>query len=383
MLPPSSSGTSLSPPPTLIEPSPDERRRWHERRWVRVLVVVAFLVGGLIASTFVVRVPYYAYSPGSLRPTPGLVQIEGAEVYPPEGEVLLTTVSVSRRRLTAWGAFLGWLDPTVTVVDEEVVVGPGLDREATRQFNLQLMTSSKEVATYVALDRLGYDVRLVGTGAVVVQVSEDTPADGVLEPGDTIVAVDGTPIELASELVEAISSRSPGDEVLLGVEPMEGDGVDERRVSLGQRDDDPEAAFLGVAPATRDGSFELPDEIEVEIQTNGVGGPSAGLTFTLTLLDLLTPGELTGGRTIAATGEIFVDGSIGPIGGVEQKAAAARRDGVDVFIVPASIPENELAAARRQAGDEVQIFEVSTLDEALGVLESLGGEPLPVPQPVG
>ena len=111
-----------------------------------------------------------------------------------------------------------------------------------------------------------------------------------------------------------------------------------------------------------------------------MGGPSAGLSFTLTLLDLLTPGELTGGEVVAVTGTIDVNGDVGAIGGVEQKAAAARRDGVRYFLVPGSIPENELAAARRQAGDAVQVIEVNTLEEALEALESIGGDPLP---PVG
>ncbi|MBK5224409.1 MAG: PDZ domain-containing protein [Acidimicrobiia bacterium] len=336
--------------------------------------VVAFVVCVVVAAGILVRVPYYAFSPGSVRPTASLITIEGPDVHPPDGEVMLMTVSISRQRLTLFAALRGWLDPTVTVVDEEDLLGGG-DREATRQVNLQLMDNSKEIATYVALDRLGYEVGVEGTGSIISQVSDATPADGVLVRGDTIVSVDGEPVDLASDLIEAISSLEPGTSVALGVEPLDSDDVDEREVVLGARDDDPDAAFLGVVPQTRDGRFVFP--FEIEIDTGGVGGPSAGLSFTLTILDLLTEGELTGGIEVAATGTIGADGVVGPIGGVEQKAAAARRDGVKVFLVPGSIAANELDAARRQAGDEVQIIEVNTLDEALEALVDIGGDPLP------
>ena len=361
------------PPPRSPESAPFYARRWF---WVASIVVFVLVAGGIAVN--VVRVPYYAFSPGTLRATTDLVSVEGATTYEPDGTFLLTTVSVSNRRLTIFNAFLGWLDPTVTVVDEEQVLGPAHDREAIRQVNLQLMDNSKELATYVALDHLGYEVDIVGTGAIVADVSPGTPADGVLEQGDTVVAVDGEPVELATDLIDEISSRDPGTEVSLEVQPLGSEEVDEREVELAAREDDPDAAFLGVVPQTRDGAFLFP--FDVEFQTGQVGGPSAGLSFTLTLLDLLTPGELTGGEVVAVTGTIDVNGDVGAIGGVEQKAAAARRDGVRYFLVPGSIPENELAAARRQAGDAVQVIEVNTLEEALEALESIGGDPLP---PVG
>ncbi|QGG93984.1 YlbL family protein [Actinomarinicola tropica] len=371
-----SSAASAPPPqPPVVHPAPGSRRR---RRWAWALSVLAFVLVASGIAVAVVQIPYYSFSPGSLRPTSDLVRIDGPRIYDPDGDVLLTTVSISSRRLTIFEAFLGWLDPTVTVVPEEEVLGPqGHDREATRQFNLQLMDTSKEVATYVALDRLGYEVSLTGTGAQVIEVVPGSAADGVVEPGDTIVAVDGSPVALASDLGSAIDEMSPGDEIVLTVEPLGEEGTEERPVELGAREDDPDAALLGVTMQTRDGAFVFP--FDVEFATGQVGGPSAGLSFTLVLLDMLTPGELTGGEVIAATGTIDADGVVGPIGGIEQKAAAARRDGIDLFLVPAATAPNELEAARRQAGDEVEIVLVEDLDDALEVLEARGGDPLPEP----
>lgn len=363
----------LTLPPTDAPPEPTP---FFRRVWFWVACVLGFVVLATGIAVNVVRVPYYAFSPGTVRTTVPMVQVDGAPIYTPEGDVMVTTVSISQQRLTIFRAIQGWLDPAVTVVDEEVVIGGAHDREEARQINLQLMSSSQDVATYVALTRLGHDVELAGTGSFIASVSEGTPAEGVLEPGDTVVAVDGEPIELGADLVAAIDARAPGTEVTLSVQAFGSEETEQRTVVLGQREEDPDAAFLGVVPQTRDGRFLFP--FEVQFQTGQVGGPSAGLTFTLTLLDLLTPGELTGGLQIAATGTIDVNGNLGAVGGVEQKAAAVRREGVDVFLVPASIPDHELDAARRQAGDAVRIIEVETLDDALEALESLGGDPLPV-----
>ncbi|MFA5566531.1 MAG: S16 family serine protease [Acidimicrobiia bacterium] len=373
-----------------------ERSTWWQQRWVIRTMGAAVVLVVLVVASQVVRVPYFAFSPGTMRPTVPLVAIDGATVYEPEGSFMLSTISISRQRLTLWGALVGWLDPEVTVMKEEVVLGDN-DPDENRRLNLAMMDVSKELATYVALERLGYEVGFTGTGAVVASVSEHTPADGVLELGDTIVEVNGTPILVAADLVEAIAALSPGDEVDLLVEHFdpsateargaEGSGIDEhdansqdrrvKRVTLGAREDDDTVAFLGVSLQTRDAHFVFP--IDVDIETGSVGGPSAGLSFTLTILDLLTPGELTGGQQVAVTGTIDRDGTVGPIGGVEQKAATARHEGVAVFLVPDSLGEAELAAARRQAGDKVQIIEVGTLDEALAALESIGGDPLVVP----
>lgn len=393
MLPPDpdttgSSGGSLmastTSPPVVedvdrgVVPTSQERHGWRRlvhQRWVWASAIFMFVVGAAIAASFVVRVPYYAFSPGSLYETQALVSVDGVDTFPSDGDVMLTTISVSRRRLTAWEAMVGWLDPTVSVFEERTVIGDQ-DRETVQQFNLQMMTGSQDVSTYVALRELGYDVGVTGTGVFVVQVVEDSAADGVLVPGDTIVAVDGQSVQVSTELIDAIGDRAPGDTVELRVEHL-GDPVSEVvEVTLGAREDDPDAPLLGVELQTRDGSFVYPDGVDVVFVDSGIGGPSAGLAFTLTIIDEMTPGEITGGATIAVTGEIRADGSIGPIGGIEQKAVTVRRAGVDVFLVPAGLPDNEMAAARRQAGDAVEIIDVATLDEALDVLESLGGAPI-------
>lgn len=381
MLPPSARSTPTTdhaPPDSEPEPgrwpAPYRRLSLRGRRlvWFGV-VLVAMLISSVIAAS-VVRIPYYAVSPGAIRDTAAIVVVEGVETYPPSGVVAFTTISTSQQRLTMLDFAVKWLDPDATILaEEEVLIGS--DPDETRQINLQLMDISTQNSAYVALDRLGYEVVTTGTGAMVISIEEGMPAEEVLEVGDTVVAVDGQRIALAEDLVEAISTLEPGTRVSLTVEPLDSDETDERSVVLTARDDDPDAAFLGIRPSTRDITFEFP--IDIRFETGNVGGPSAGLAYTLWLLELLTPGELAGGREIAATGTIARDGTVGPVGRVGTKAIAARRDGYEVFLVPADTSEDDLEAAHRHAGDALRIIEVATLDDALDALAELGGDPLP------
>lgn len=396
---------------TPVEPG-DRPRRRRRRRVLRVVlaVVAGLALLALVASVFV-PLPYYLIEPGSVRATESLVEVgEGGPSYPAEeGDIYFTTVSTRPAR--ALTALLGWLDPDTQVVDEEVVLGDQTAEE-NRQVNLQMMESSVDVAAEVAWEHLGFDVES-GTGAVVMGVAPDLPVVDALEPGDVILSVDGHPTETSDDVVDRIQRRDPGDEVELevqfdpstlraagpgehggrgGEDEPDGDedgagattttapaGDEERpvrteTVELGARPDDPALPLLGVQLGTRDQVVELP--YPVSIDTGRVGGPSAGLAFTLAVLDVLTPGELTGGRQVAVTGTIDGLGNVGPIGGIEQKAAAVREQGADVFLVPAS----EADQARRRAGD-VEVVGVETLDDALRALDRLGGNALDLEPP--
>lgn len=355
---------------------PDSGRRRWSRRTKRRVVVVAIVVAMLASCTVaaaMVKVPYWAYAPGRMHDTEGVIRIDGAEVYPTEGDIAFATVSI-RGRLSLLRYAVSWLDPNAVIVPEVQVIGTR-DADENRRINLQLMDLSTQISTFVALERLGYEVAITGTGAMVTQVEEDQPADGVLEVGDTIVAVDGLPVNLADDLFFTISARDPGETVTMTVEPLGSDDTDEREVTLGARPDSPERAFLGVVPQTRDTEFVFP--FDIDFNTRGVSGPSAGLAFALSVIDQLTPGDLTGGLRVAVTGTLDVEGNVGPIGGIEFKTSAARRDGFDVFLVPADSTEEELAEARRRAGDALEIIPVETLDEALEALVELGGDPVP------
>lgn len=339
------------------EPPPRRRAWWYLGGFV------ALLVAGVVAAAFV-RVPYFLLSPGSVRPTEPLIEVDGAPTYPSgPGEVGFTTVSL--RHATALQALIGWLDPTVDVVDEDLILG-GQTEDENRQANLQDMSNSKDRATAVALEELGYDVPVDGSGAVVFTVSPDVPAASVLQPGDVVIGADGRTVAVADDLVAVVGAKRPGDPIELRLERP---GIADPITTFTALSSRPEALtepMLGVQLGTRDLSFEFP--IEVTIDSGEVGGPSAGLAFTLGVMDLLTPGSVTGGQRVATTGTIDLEGNVGPVGGVEQKTVAVRRSGVDLFLVPSG----EYEQARELAG-EMRVEPVDTVDDALRVLSSVGG----------
>lgn len=345
-----------------------ERRRRRRTRSYLAGSITGVLVAVLIAAAFV-RLPYYRFAPGTLYPTQPLITVEGAPTYRDDGSIDFTTVSSKKVSLLELG--LAKLDPAVEIVDADKVEGNSTVEEI-RQVNLEMMNDAKKIAEVVALRELGYDVVVTGTGAVVREVLDGSAASGVLDVNDTIVAMDGRPVTTAGEAVEVISGHVPGDTLTMRVEPISPDGVKgeprDEVVTLGARADDETKAQLGVSMGTRDTQFDLP--VVISIDSQDVGGPSAGLALTLGIIDVMTPGSLTGGGRVAVTGTMDLEGNVGIIGGIQQKTFLAQRAGVKVFIVPA----DEADAARSFAGPDLEIIGVRTIDEALAAIAANGGD---------
>jgi PDZ domain-containing protein len=310
-------------------------------------------------------VPYRVVRPGNTRPVTEQVLVEGAPSYPPAESIAYTTVSVGSA--TLFEALAGWLDDDVDVLPAEVV-DQGRSEDESDRYNAQLMDTSKIKAIVVALERLGHDVEIRTTGTVVRGFAEDLPAAEVLELDDVIVAVDGQPVDEIDEVGELLQPGGAGATHTLTVERPPGSANHvEVEVTTVAAPEDPERAIIGIATEDRIVGADLP--FDVTIDSGPVGGPSAGLAFTLAVLDVLTPGELTGGHKVAVTGTIELDGSVGLIGGAAQKGITVRDSGYEVFLVP----EAEVDEVREAVGDDVRVIGVSTLDDALEALDSLGG----------
>lgn len=355
-------GTPDAPPPPGSSPThPGRRWPW----WTAGVFLVALAAAAFAALT--VEIGYFEFRPGSARPVAGLVAVEGAETYPPASDIAFTTVSL--RQSTVASYVWSWFDDDVEVVERRQILG---DRSPTenRQFNLQLMDTSKQDAIRVALLALGYEVPVSITGVVIVEVLPGSAADGVLELGQTIVSIDGRTLDSHDDVTEIMADKGPGDVVTLGVEPPDRSTVRTVSVTLGAAEDDPGRGLIGVSLQPRDPDYQYP--FPVDIQSGDVGGPSAGLAFSLALIDVLTPGELTGGSRVAVTGTIDATGAVGPVGGAVQKTAVVRDAGYDVFLVPSS----EYDAVAERAGDDLKVIPVDTLGEALDALASLGGSGL-------
>jgi PDZ domain-containing protein len=350
-----------------LAPSPARpSKRSHRRHWTIGISMVVAIV--LLAAGLVIRIPYYTLSPGTSRPTEPLITVDGAQTYDNSGAVDFLTVSL--RQATPVEAVASWINPDLELKSEEEILGTQTPDE-NRNLNLRMMSESKDAAQYQALTRLGYTIPANGTGAVVATVGDGSPAAGTLYPGDVVTDVNGNAVHFGQDLVAAVSASSPGATLTMKVEPFDANDPSMKpartvTVTLGSRPDDASRPYLGVSTFTRDLSFDFP--VNISIDSGQVGGPSAGLAFTLGILDVLTPGSITGGLPIATTGTMSLDGTVGPIGGVHQKVITARRQGVKLMLVPSS----EVDEARRYAGD-LRIEPVDNLDQALAVLATVGG----------
>jgi Lon-like protease len=356
--------TNDSAPPTPTD-APTEPRAPRRRRWPKVVGLVALAVVAVVVTAMAfIRVPYIIISPGEATALDRhIVSITGPRTYGHRGELLYLTVRVSNSDPNLWRYLFAQLDGDVSVERREEVIGCASYADSGRLQD-ELMRQSQDIAKEVSLRRLGYDVPDVGTRVLIIDVQCGGPSEGRLRPGDRITAVDGTPVSTADEVGPLVRAKSKGDRLRLTVD-RDGKARDVT-VPLGERDG---AGYLGIVSQTMH-EWQFP--VEVDIDTQRVSGPSAGLAFALAIIDDLTPGELTAGRKVAVTGSIEADGSVGAVGGVAQKAVAARNDGASLMLVPVG----EAAEAREHAGD-LKVVAVRNLDDALRALERAGGTPVP------
>ena len=249
-----------------------------------------------------------------------------------------------------------------SLVPAHAVNPTGLSEGDRRRASLRMMSRSKRVAAAVALRAAGYRVRVTQEGAFVVQVIPGTAAARDLHPSDVIVEVDGVRVGTLAKLRGLLAAKKPGDRISLVVRR---DGKPRRFVlTLGADPSDKTRAVMGVL-IEQAANIHLP--VKVEIDTGNVGGPSAGLAMALGLLEKLGR-DVDNGRRVAATGEIGIDGSVGPVGGIKQKTIGAREAGIQLFLVPAG--DNAREASRYAEG--MRIAPVRSFQQALQVLATTG-----------
>jgi Lon-like protease len=327
--------------------------RW---RWMLFVTVLA----GLVYAAFYVPLPFfYAYLPGPVRDVERLVKVTDARTYSSEGSLYLTTVSVDTQV-----TFADWVealfDDRRMIVERDQVTGGSSFEELEHEQKLE-MDQSQQQAREVALVALGYEAP-EGDGVRIVQTADDSPADAVLKADDVIVSVDGHKVATDCDASEIISARAPGDRLAI---TLRRHGHSEHvTLTTAPFPGDPSRAYVGVFMETVDYKFD--PGLDVEFETGRIAGPSAGLMFSLGLYDQLTPEDLTHGQEIAGTGTIECGGRVGPIGGIQQKVAAAEREGAVIFLAPAAN-----AAQARAVADDIEIIPIETFDDARNYLENL------------
>ncbi len=331
------------------------RRRLTPWRVAGGLVVLALATALIL---FSVPSGDFLLLPDVAHPVAPLVHVQGA--HPPKrGTVYF--VDVVERRASELEALFPWLHPEASLVQADMLIPPGTTEAQMQRVDLREMSISQRVAAAVALRRLGYHVVVRPGGVIVDAIDLGTHAIGKLEPADVIVAVDGTPTPTIAKLRGVLAGATPGQVVALRL--RRGGRMVTERVKTVADPAQPGHAVVGFVPA-QSADIKLP--IKVAIDAGGVGGPSAGLAFALEVMEQLGH-DVVHGHRVAATGEMELDGTIGPIGGVKQKVFDVRNAHVGVFLVPAG--ENA-RTARRYAGS-VRVIPVRTLAQALHALATL------------
>jgi len=380
-------------------PTAPRNRWWAWTLAVTGLVLLAFIgVAGLLPATLVsdkenqrtgeIQPTPYALTPASADTVNDRIVFgdlpNGVERFDTSNAFHFVTVTSPEQSVLSW--FAGRNDPAIDFMTEEDKFGVRTPSQR-REFNLQMMRTAEQEAQYVALTTLGFDVDIT-PGEVIVQdvlckapgeageCAEWFPSDEQIDPADRILEADGVALDSVDDLSAVLADKEPGDTVDLRIE-RPGDGESDVTVELSASPEDPDRTIIGFIPFDT-ATITLP--FEVDIRTDDIGGPSAGLAFALAMIDELSPGDLTGPQEVAVTGTISLDGAVGAIGGLTQKVSAVHQNGIKVFLVPASQAELDDPVRLQRLNDagrgEVEIIPVATLDEALAALEQLGGDPL-------
>jgi PDZ domain-containing protein len=351
---------------TDLEPD-RPRRKGPIVGWI---LLAAALLGIVVVA--VVPAPYVIEQPGPVYNTLGevsfggervpLIDIPDVETFPTEGslDMLTVTVSGNREQLPSWiEVATAAFDPSKAVVPVDEVYPVGVTQEQSNEQGRLDMENSQREAVAAALGELGYD--LDGT-VLVVDVQPDLPADGVLEPDDQLVSVNGETFADVTGLREKIADNGVDQPAVI---VLIRDGEEQTVELTPTLAADGETAVIGVFVA---GEYQFP--FDVHIQLENVGGPSAGMMFALGIIDKLTPGALNGGADVAGTGTITGSGEVGPIGGIRQKMWGALRAGADWFLAPAS----NCTEVVGHIPDGLTVFSVQTLDDAIAALDTIAND---------
>jgi len=321
-----------------------------------ILLIAMFCAAALIT------VPYSELSPGPTYNTLGaqggqqVITISGHKTYPTSGNLNMVTVEVTNAnyRMNLVEAISGWLRHAVAVVPSSTLYPSGQTEQQSEQQNAEEFTASQDSAKAAALSELGIPV---GSEVVVSAVVESSPSVGKLHAGDAIVAVDGTKVTDPTQVATLVTRHQPGQNVVFTVVPPGKAASDTQQVTITTaKNPSTGKAYVGIEPGT-----EHTFPFSININLGDVGGPSAGLMFSLGIIDKLQPTNLTDGRFVAGTGTIDDNGNVGPIGGISMKMIAARAAGAQYFFTPT----DNCAEAASATPSGLRLIKVATLASAL------------------
>lgn len=321
----------------------------------------------LVMLIAVVPLPYYITMPGMADDLRKYVKVEGATT--PKGELLFTTVSMQQANLL--GIIKANLTPFYEVEKRDTIIPSGESNEDYNKRQLYYMKESQDAAIMNAYKYANKSINIKNEGAVVLALGEGMPAKGVLRVGDIIIGVENQPVQTSQDLIAIIDKKKVGEQITLEyIREKEKEKTTLTLVPLPQSQN---RAGIGVVLTT---SREVTESPKVAFNMQDIGGPSAGLMFTLEIMDQLVDSDITKGYKIAGTGEIDENGVVGPIGGISQKIVAASREGAEIFFAPnekgaVDSNYNEAVKTAKEIKTTMKIVPVDTIEDALHYLEML------------
>ncbi|MGD6964935.1 SepM family pheromone-processing serine protease [Rossellomorea vietnamensis] len=343
-----------------------------QKKWIRILVIMTILI---IGSSFY-YLPYYVTKPGSAKDLDTIIEVENG--FEDEGRLMLTTVRMGKANIYTY--LIASLRKYEHIYPAGEIRSPEETDEEYNVRQLHLMETSKLNAIEVAFEHAGEPYSFDYNGVYILNVYPGMPAEDTLEPGDMITAIDGNKFSSSQEFIDYISKKTVNDTVNITF-TREGE-VYEKEVPLAEFSASDGKVGLGIGLVD---DKEIITKTKVTMDTEKIGGPSAGLMFSLQLYNGLVERDITKGLDIAGTGTISSNGTVGRIGGIEQKVIAADNAGAEVFFAPMDIiPENlsksnpdlqpnyeEALQTAEEIGTDMEIVPVKTFEEALSYLDSI------------
>ncbi len=348
-----------------VDPIPDLVDESHSpsRRLGRILLAaLAFLL--LLAPPAALLLTNNGLeAPGLALSVEPMVSVPVQYAHAHAGTFILTSV-LEQAPITTGEWLLGQVNPAIKIVPPQTITPTDTSPQEQAREGFQMLDQSTATAIGVGMQLAGYPATISGTGAQVVSIIAESHANGLLHPGDVITALAGQPVRSTADLIALVKAQQPEATVELKVKSGETETT--LSIPLLPPANPGGAPRLGIAIQTAGFDVQTPFPVSITPQKI-VGGPSAGLMFTLTVYNALSKEDLTGGRKIAGTGTINPDGSVGPIGGVAQKVAAAEAAGATIFLSPAENYADALSAAQ-----SIRVVKITTAQEAIDYLKDLG-----------
>lgn len=328
----------------------------------------ALLIGVIVAMLIVfVPLPYYITKPGMAEKLEPYVQVEGGNKE--KGDFMLVTVSMGQANVVNF--LSAKFNKYEEIFKKEEILQKGESDEEYQLRQVYAMKESQDAAIYNAYKRANYPVTFENQGVLVAGIADGMPAAEKLKLGDRIVAVDGQPFQTAEEFIAYMKTKKQNDEVTIKYVHEKNEKED--KFVLQPIPQDKSRAGIGVSIIT---DKKLTVSPNVKIDAHKIGGPSAGLMFTLEIYNQLVKEDITKGHEIAGTGTINEKGEIGPIGGISQKVVAAHNAGAEVFFAPnekgaKNSNYKEAVKAAKDINTKMKIIPVDTLDDALAYLDKM------------